>query len=115
MVATLVGAGLLIANVGYGLSIVLTKKLKELHTFQIVYHLGITGVFLCGLIYCGSGQYKLTMQKLFLGLLLSGIPSVMSVLANITALKMTKNSGVLTIVGFSRVVMGYAVSILVYH
>ena len=55
------------------------------------------------------------MSKLFLALFLSGIPSVVSVLANVTALKMTKNSGALTIIGFSRVVMGYLVSLLAYN
>ena len=73
------------------------------------------GVMSCGLIYCGSGQYKLTMEKLFLGLLLSGVPNVLSVIAIITALKMTRDSGVLTIVSFSKVVMGYLVSVLVYN
>ena len=109
------GVELLIANVGYGFSMVLTKKLKQLDTFQILYHLGIMGILGCGLIYCGSGQYKLTMEKLVLGCLLSGIPNVLSVLLMITALKMTRHSGVLTIVDFSKVVLGYMVSMLVYN
>ena len=73
------------------------------------------GVMSCGLIYCGSGQYKLTMQKLFLGLLLSGVPNVLSIIAIITALKMTRNSGVLTIVSFSKMATGYLMNVLVYN
>ena len=112
---TIAGLGLVLSNIGYGYSIILTKKLKEYHSFQIAYHLGIMYIMSCGLIYCGSGQYKLTMSNFILGLIFTGVPNTIAVITNITAVQLTKNSGVLTIVTFSRVIMGYFMSVFVYH
>ena len=72
-------------------------------------------ILACGLVYCGSGQYKLTMSTFLSALIFTGIPNTIAVITNIMAIKLTKNSGVLTIVTFSRVILGYFTSVFIYH
>lgn len=93
-------------------AIVLTKKIKA-NTFQINYVLGIY-LLLAGALAYPYAESKCTKLSLFLSIFFFGIPIVLAQWFFIASLTMTKNTGVLTMLGFTSILIGYIVSIFRY-
>ena len=105
---------LVLSNFGWGYSIVYTKDLHY-HPYQISYHCGILLVLASSLIYISLGNFEFDFQKMLICFFLTGVPCALTALAHVTAVKMTKRTGILFIINFSTVLLGYLVSIFYYN
>ena len=98
----------------WAFSIVSTKSIPA-HPYTITYHQGILMVLTSALIYAAEGKDNFNMLEEAITLLLAGIPSALAVMMHISAVKMTRKTGILFIFNLSTVALGYAVSIFYYH
>lgn len=90
-----------------------TTKSIHANTFQINLITGIITQITGALIYPFTTN-TITYSELLLAILLTGIPLTVMQTLYITALKMSTNSGMITITGFISVGVGYLVSVFRY-
>lgn len=93
--------------------VVLTKRIHA-NTFQINIVMSII-IFFTGAIIFPFTSNKANYTQLILAVLLTGIPLNVCQLMFIGGLTMTKNTGLLTIIGFTSIAVSYLVSVLRYH
>lgn len=102
-------------NVLWAYAQIVTKLLKDFDPFQIVYHTGIVSICVSSLSYCAAGQYKLTVEKFLMSLVLVGLPTFLALVLMIKAVQRVKKTGVVTIVSYFSVILGYLMSVFYYH
>ena len=98
---------------GYGQ--VITKRLKNLDAYQIVLNAGIVFTFISTMAYCAAGQYKFTMQKFGICLVVVGIPTFFSLSLTIMSVKMVRETGLVMILMYTSVILGYLMSVFYYN
>ncbi len=96
----------------WGYAIVITKKTGA-NTFQINYILGLVLLISGGVCY-PYVESKATALELVTALFVTGLPLVFGQLLFIGSLTMTKDTGVLNMVNFWSIFVGYLVSIFRY-
>ena len=98
---------------GYGQ--VITKRHKNLDAYQIVLNAGIVFTFISTMAYCAAGQYKFTMQKFGICLVVVGIPTFFSLSLTIMSVKMVRETGLVMILMYTSVILGYLMSVFYYN
>lgn len=97
----------------WALGIVITKRAHS-NTFLINYTLGIAFMIYGGLSY-PFFENKCTKMDLFISIFALGIPLIIGQWFYIGSLTMTKNTGVLNMMNFVTIIIGYLFSIFRYH
>ena len=97
----------------WALGIVVTKRAHS-NTFLINYTLGFAFIAYGGLSY-PFFENKCTKMDLVIGIFTLGIPLIIGQWFYIGSLTMTKNTGVLNIMNFVTIIIGYLFSIFRYH
>ena len=102
----------------HGYAVLLTKKLVNTHSFQVLYFSGLLILLSSALLYPYASVDptfdEITMPDFFTGLLLTGLPVTLGGLFMIKALLITKNYGVLTPFMFCSILVGYIISVVRY-
>lgn len=96
--------------------VVITRMSKS-NTFQINFILGLAFYFIgiACLPYMPSlGYTPITFTNLLYSILLTGFPCFMVQILAITALTMTKQTGILNIINFTSILVSYLISIFFY-
>ena len=107
---------LLISNVLWAYAMVMTKIFKDYTPSQINFHFGCTVTLVSSLAYCSMGSdTNFTFEKLLKVFFLTAVPTALTNHLHITALKTVNSTGLLMIVSFSMVIMGYMMSIFFYN
>lgn len=105
---------LVFANVCWAFSIVTTKTLQA-HPYLITYHQGILMMLTSAIIYLFNRNVEFDLGQELMTFVFTGLPTALTVLIHITAVKMTTKTGILFIFNFSNVALGYVMSIFYYH
>lgn len=95
-------------------AMIITKRLKEVNSIQINIHLGYCLIFTAGIAYPIEVIDKTPLHKMIISLFACGLVMAIAAIAFIGALTMTENTGVLTMLMFTSVIVGYIVSITRY-
>jgi hypothetical protein len=106
---------LIIATVGWAYSIVTVKRIKNSTHYHINFQYGYLMVMSAGCLYPNTSvaeEFKL--ESFLLSLVYQGLPLAIGQTFFSNALKMTKNHGITTMVGFIGVVLGYVVKVFRY-
>ena len=107
---------LVISNVLWAYVMVMTKIFKDYTPSQINFHFGCTMALISSLAYCSMGSdTNFTFEKLLKVFSLTAVPTALTNYLYTIALKKVKNTGLLLIVSFSMVIMGYMMSIFFYN
>ena len=99
------------SNVLWAYSQVITKQLKGVNSIQLNLHIGIVYLFGTGLFYPSMVEKQVEFSTFVVGIFAGGFVSAIGQIAFIGAIKMTKNTGVLTTFSFNSVIVGYLVSV----
>lgn len=94
-------------------AIVLTKNINA-NTFQINFIMGLI-IMSVGTIAYPFTTNSSTYPTLLLAIILTGVPITIYHTLNIAALRMTKNTGVVSMMAFFSVVISYGISIFRYN
>lgn len=97
----------------WGFGVVITKKAVA-NTFQINFNLGFCMLFTGSLAYPYI-ESKASLSSLFLALFFTALPMILGQWLFIGSLTMTKDTGVLNMMNFWSIFVGYMVSIFRYH
>ena len=92
---------------------VLTKQIKA-NAFQIAIFLGFFTNLTGSLSYPYTTNTS-TFKTLFLAIFFTGIPLIMGQTLYIAGLRMSKNAGAVSIMGFASIVMSYFICIFRYN
>ena len=76
---------------------------------------GIVFTFISTVAYCAAGQHKFTMQKFGICLVVMGIPTFFSLSLTIMSVKMVRETGLVMILMYTSVILGYLMSMLYYN
>ena len=102
----------------HGCAVLITKKLVNTHSFQVLYFSGLLILLSSALLYPYASEdptfHEITMLEFFMGLLLTGLPVTFGGLFMIKALLTTNNYGVLTPFMFCSILVGYMISVVRY-
>lgn len=107
---------LLICTCGWAYAIILVKRVKGATHYQLNCHLGIVLMGAAGCFYpWTSVKVEERLSAFGYGLLFQGLPLAFGQAFFSHALTLTKNYGIMTMVGFLGVVIGYCLKIFRYH
>lgn len=107
---------LLVCTCGWAVAIILVKRIKGASHYQLNCHLGIVLMAMSGLFYSWTNVKEEERMTAFgWGLLLQGLPLAIGQAFFSHALTLTKNYGIMTMIGFLGVVIGYCLKIFRYH
>ena len=106
---------ILLGVVGFwSYAILLIKDLKTLNTFQISFHFGVTFMLFAGLIY-PLNDTSLPLEQYFTGFFTIGLPSALNLICTAISIKMTHNTGILSLALFFPIIFSYLFSIFRYN
>jgi drug/metabolite transporter (DMT)-like permease len=106
---------LIIATVGWAYSIVIVKQAKNATHYHLNFQYGYLMVMSAGCFYYQTSVPEPFRLEAFLwSLLYQGLPLAIGQTFFSNALKLTKNHGITTMVGFIGVILGYFVKVLRY-
>ncbi len=106
---------LIIATVGWAYSIVAVKKVKNSTHYHLNFQYGYLMIMSAGCLYPNTSiKEDFKLEAFLLSLIYQGLPLAIGQTFFSNALKLTKNHGVTTMVGFIGVVLGYLVKIFRY-
>ena len=106
---------LIFGNVLWAVAQIITKTLTQLDPYQITFHTGSMLIVNSAVAYCCLGHFKLTMVKLMLSVLFVGLPTFLSIVTGVMSIQMVRKAGVILIMSYSSIIMGYLMSIFYYH
>jgi hypothetical protein len=93
------------SNILWAYAQVLTKKLTGVNPVQLNLHIGFVFIMFTGISYPSMVEKQVEVWIFIKGILFGGIVSALSQIVYIGALKMTKNTGVVTTFSFSSVIV----------
>lgn len=114
-VQLLVSVVLILSTFGWAVSIVIVKKVRNSTHYHLNFQYGYMMVMAAGLLYQNtqvSDDFKL--EAFLWSLLYQGLPLAVGQTFFSNALRLTKNHGITTMVGFIGVILGYLVKIFRY-
>lgn len=98
--------------------VVMTKKLRGVHTAEVNFIQGLMIFFSGGIAYPNileaHNYSQPEVSTFFISLFVSGIPMAIGQLSYIGALILTKNLGMITALSFCSIILGFLISILRY-
>jgi drug/metabolite transporter (DMT)-like permease len=103
------------SNVLWAYAQVITKKLNGVNPVQLNLHLGIIYAIGTGLLYPSMVEKQVEVSNFLVGIIACGFVTAFSQIFFIGAIKMTKNTGVVTTFSFNSVIVGYLVSVIKYN
>jgi len=106
---------LILATVGWAYSIVIVKKVKNSTHYHLNFQYGYMMIMAAGCFYQNTvvpNEFKL--EAFLWSLLYQGLPLAIGQTFFSNALKLTKNHGITTMVGFIGVILGYFVKVFRY-
>lgn len=104
----------IIAMAFFAYGAVITKKIKA-NAFQITLFMALATQWTGGMSYPYTTNTPSSYTKLLVAVFLTGIPLTICYTLYIAALKMTKNTGLVSLVGSSSIVISYFISIFRYN
>lgn len=111
----LASVGLILSTFGWAVSIVIVKKIKNSTHYHLNFQYGYMMVMAAGTLYQNTGVAEEFKMEAFLrSLLYQGLPLAVGQTFFSNALRLTKNHGITTMVGFIGVILGYLVKIFRY-
>jgi drug/metabolite transporter (DMT)-like permease len=114
-VQLLVSAVLLLATVGWAYSIVIVKKIKNSTHYHLNFQYGYLIIMASGCLYQNTEvASELKLEAFLWSLLYQGLPLAIGQTFFSNAVKLTKNHGITTMVGFIGVILGYLVKVFRY-
>ncbi len=93
---------------------IITKTLREVNSIQINFHLGLSIFISSAIIYPSQVLHPVDTNVFLEAIFASGLLMVIAQIFFIGAITMTKNTGILTMLCFLSVIVGYFVSIVKY-
>lgn len=106
---------LVVATVGWAYSIVIVKQVKNSTHYHLNFQLGYMLIMSAGCLYPNTQvPQELRVSSFLMSLLLQGLPLAIGQTFFSNALKLTKNHGITTMVGFIGVILGYLVKVFRY-
>lgn len=94
--------------------VIITKRLNHVNSIQINFHLGIALSIAGAILYPTQVLQPIDFTIFFKSIFYSGLLMVAGQICFIGAVTMTQNTGVITMLGFVAVIVGYGVSIVKY-
>ena len=98
----------------WGYAAILTKKLNGVNSIQINFHMGFIVLVPSALMYLIEVKNPVPQETFYTSIIYGGFLMVSGQLCFIGALTMNKNTGILTILSFVSVIVGYIVSVIKY-
>jgi drug/metabolite transporter (DMT)-like permease len=109
-----VSTGMVIISIIWAYGQISLKKCVNVHSIQINFNFGIVLTVISTLLYPIFVTNPMPMSKIYLALILCGAPIAVSNLLYVHAMRINKNTGLLNLLMFLSVVVGYGMSIFRY-
>lgn len=106
---------LILATVGWAYSIVIVKKIKNGTHYHMNFQYGYLMLMAAGCLYPNTKvPQNFKLEGFLMSLVFQGLPLAIGQTFFSNALRLTKNHGITTMVGFIGVILGYFVKVFRY-
>jgi hypothetical protein len=109
-----ISSGMVLILIAWAYGQISLKKCINVHSVQVNFHFGIVLTIISAFLYPIFVTNPVPMSKIYLALLICGAPIALSNLLYVHAMRINSNTGLLNLLMFISVVVGYGLSIFRY-